>query len=195
MMKRSRTTPELRHGRDRLRFADERKPRGADDDPGREVSQDRAETEQAKQRHGNHCRAAERQDGRQEADVGGGVPWHPSNEAAILFRKTRRGLMPHLSRRVRLGFRRERFFADCRRMRGHAETRRIASPRLTARGFVSPHRLIMTKPPLDILLCAPRGFCAGVVRAIDAVERALRSTARRSMCGTRSSTTSTWSRT
>ncbi|KAA2244213.1 4-hydroxy-3-methylbut-2-enyl diphosphate reductase [Salinarimonas soli] len=30
-----------------------------------------------------------------------------------------------------------------------------------------------SKPPLDILLCAPRGFCAGVVRAIDAVERAL----------------------
>ena len=29
------------------------------------------------------------------------------------------------------------------------------------------------KPPLDILLCAPRGFCAGVVRAIDVVERAL----------------------
>jgi 4-hydroxy-3-methylbut-2-enyl diphosphate reductase len=29
------------------------------------------------------------------------------------------------------------------------------------------------KPPLTILLCAPRGFCAGVVRAIDAVERAL----------------------
>jgi 4-hydroxy-3-methylbut-2-enyl diphosphate reductase len=28
-------------------------------------------------------------------------------------------------------------------------------------------------PPLEILLCAPRGFCAGVVRAIDAVERAL----------------------
>jgi 4-hydroxy-3-methylbut-2-enyl diphosphate reductase len=28
-------------------------------------------------------------------------------------------------------------------------------------------------PPLTILLCAPRGFCAGVVRAIDAVERAL----------------------
>ncbi len=31
-----------------------------------------------------------------------------------------------------------------------------------------------TKPPLNILLCAPRGFCAGVVRAIDAVERALK---------------------
>jgi len=31
----------------------------------------------------------------------------------------------------------------------------------------------MSKPPLDILLCAPRGFCAGVVRAIDAVEKAL----------------------
>ncbi|MFS8037290.1 4-hydroxy-3-methylbut-2-enyl diphosphate reductase [Xanthobacter sp. AM11] len=29
------------------------------------------------------------------------------------------------------------------------------------------------KPPLEILLCAPRGFCAGVVRAIDAVEQAL----------------------
>lgn len=28
-------------------------------------------------------------------------------------------------------------------------------------------------PPLRVLLCAPRGFCAGVVRAIDAVERAL----------------------
>ncbi|MCA0318273.1 MAG: 4-hydroxy-3-methylbut-2-enyl diphosphate reductase [Proteobacteria bacterium] len=30
------------------------------------------------------------------------------------------------------------------------------------------------KPPLTILLCSPRGFCAGVVRAIDAVEQALR---------------------
>jgi 4-hydroxy-3-methylbut-2-en-1-yl diphosphate reductase len=30
------------------------------------------------------------------------------------------------------------------------------------------------KPPLAILLCAPRGFCAGVVRAIDAVEQALK---------------------
>ncbi|MCK0198312.1 4-hydroxy-3-methylbut-2-enyl diphosphate reductase [Ancylobacter sp. 6x-1] len=28
-------------------------------------------------------------------------------------------------------------------------------------------------PPLRVLLCAPRGFCAGVVRAIDAVEKAL----------------------
>jgi len=28
-------------------------------------------------------------------------------------------------------------------------------------------------PPLEVLLCAPRGFCAGVVRAIDAVEKAL----------------------
>jgi 4-hydroxy-3-methylbut-2-enyl diphosphate reductase len=31
----------------------------------------------------------------------------------------------------------------------------------------------MGKPPLTILLAAPRGFCAGVVRAIDIVERAL----------------------
>lgn len=30
-----------------------------------------------------------------------------------------------------------------------------------------------TKPALKILLCSPRGFCAGVVRAIDAVEQAL----------------------
>ncbi len=32
---------------------------------------------------------------------------------------------------------------------------------------------IVTKPSLRVILCAPRGFCAGVVRAIDAVERAL----------------------
>ncbi len=31
----------------------------------------------------------------------------------------------------------------------------------------------LAKPPLKILLAAPRGFCAGVVRAIDIVERAL----------------------
>jgi 4-hydroxy-3-methylbut-2-enyl diphosphate reductase len=31
-----------------------------------------------------------------------------------------------------------------------------------------------TKPPLTIILCSPRGFCAGVVRAIDAVEEALK---------------------
>jgi 4-hydroxy-3-methylbut-2-enyl diphosphate reductase len=30
-----------------------------------------------------------------------------------------------------------------------------------------------SKPPLRVLLCAPRGFCAGVVRAIDVVEKAL----------------------
>ena len=29
------------------------------------------------------------------------------------------------------------------------------------------------RPPLRVLLCSPRGFCAGVVRAIDSVERAL----------------------
>jgi len=29
------------------------------------------------------------------------------------------------------------------------------------------------KPPLRVLLCSPRGFCAGVVRAVDCVERAL----------------------
>ena len=35
------------------------------------------------------------------------------------------------------------------------------------------HVSAMTKPALTILLAAPRGFCAGVVRAIDIVERAL----------------------
>ena len=32
---------------------------------------------------------------------------------------------------------------------------------------------IAQKPPVKVLLCSPRGFCAGVVRAIDSVERAL----------------------
>ena len=35
------------------------------------------------------------------------------------------------------------------------------------------HSCPMSKPSLKILLTAPRGFCAGVVRAIDIVERAL----------------------
>ena len=30
------------------------------------------------------------------------------------------------------------------------------------------------KPELKVLLCSPRGFCAGVVRAIDSVEQALK---------------------
>jgi 4-hydroxy-3-methylbut-2-en-1-yl diphosphate reductase len=37
----------------------------------------------------------------------------------------------------------------------------------------SDHFPVMSLPPLKILLAAPRGFCAGVVRAIDIVERAL----------------------
>ncbi len=35
-------------------------------------------------------------------------------------------------------------------------------------------RPLVDKPLLTVHLCAPRGFCAGVVRAIDAVEQALR---------------------
>jgi 4-hydroxy-3-methylbut-2-enyl diphosphate reductase len=39
---------------------------------------------------------------------------------------------------------------------------------------MSPTDLSMSqKPKLRVILCAPRGFCAGVVRAIDVVERAL----------------------
>src|ERR1700710_615908 len=30
-----------------------------------------------------------------------------------------------------------------------------------------------SKSPLKVMLCSPRGFCAGVVRAIDTVERAI----------------------
>ena len=54
-----------------------------------------------------------------------------------------------------------------------APVRELASLPLDRKPLLSPHRRIMTKPSLDILLCAPRGFCAGVVRAIDAVEKAL----------------------
>ena len=47
--------------------------------------------------------------------------------------------------------------------------------------WASPHFALMSqiepdfavKPALKVLLCSPRGFCAGVVRAIDSVERAL----------------------
>jgi len=38
---------------------------------------------------------------------------------------------------------------------------------------MQPTPPLTPKPPLRIVLCAPRGFCAGVVRAIDVVERAL----------------------
>jgi 4-hydroxy-3-methylbut-2-enyl diphosphate reductase len=44
---------------------------------------------------------------------------------------------------------------------------------LTPGGLVRHIAAVMQKPSLDVLLCAPRGFCAGVVRAIDAVEKAL----------------------
>ena len=37
----------------------------------------------------------------------------------------------------------------------------------------SPEKPALQKPLLQVLLCSPRGFCAGVVRAIESVERAL----------------------
>ncbi|HEY5217465.1 MAG TPA: 4-hydroxy-3-methylbut-2-enyl diphosphate reductase, partial [Pseudolabrys sp.] len=37
----------------------------------------------------------------------------------------------------------------------------------------NPEKATLQKPPLQVLLCSPRGFCAGVVRAIESVERAL----------------------
>jgi 4-hydroxy-3-methylbut-2-en-1-yl diphosphate reductase len=36
-----------------------------------------------------------------------------------------------------------------------------------------PENSVPQKPPLHVLLCSPRSFCAGVVRAIESVERAL----------------------
>ena len=41
----------------------------------------------------------------------------------------------------------------------------------------------------ELLFAQPRGFCAGVDRAIEIVERALDALARRSTCGTKSSIT------
>ncbi len=43
------------------------------------------------------------------------------------------------------------------------------APKTTAADAAATAR----KPPLRVMLCSPRGFCAGVVRAIDSVERAL----------------------
>ena len=63
-----------------------------------------------------------------------------------------------------------------------AETSPNSYPELTvpcpsARGDSVPRSLhdssLAAKPDLKIVLCSPRGFCAGVVRAIDTVERAL----------------------
>ena len=38
---------------------------------------------------------------------------------------------------------------------------------------VNPQKPVVQKPALKVVLCSPRGFCAGVVRAIESVERAL----------------------
>src|SRR5262249_32497266 len=53
--------------------------------------------------------------------------------------------------------------------RGHVEAGNDPRVRMTPSGVPAAGR----KPPLKVLLCSPRGFCAGVVRAIDTVERAL----------------------
>src|SRR5512139_3079270 len=39
--------------------------------------------------------------------------------------------------------------------------------------MAAPQSASDPKPELEVLLCSPRGFCAGVVRAIESVERAL----------------------
>lgn len=54
----------------------------------------------------------------------------------------------------------------------------MAGKRQGSHGFLDnalrpSHVSPMSKPKLTVLLAAPRGFCAGVVRAIDIVERAL----------------------
>ena len=51
----------------------------------------------------------------------------------------------------------------------------LAADRLSSAPYAFCPRFVMSKkPPLKVFLCAPRGFCAGVVRAIDVVETALR---------------------
>jgi 4-hydroxy-3-methylbut-2-enyl diphosphate reductase len=62
---------------------------------------------------------------------------------------------------------------------GHARLREARQLDTAGAGVSNPgvpgsSRLMTDKPPLRILLAAPRGFCAGVVRAIDAVEQALK---------------------
>ena len=48
---------------------------------------------------------------------------------------------------------------------------------------------------MEVYLAQPRGFCAGVVRAIEIVERALEKYGRAGLCrATRSCTTNTWSK-
>ena len=59
---------------------------------------------------------------------------------------------------------------------------------------VIPSEVRMKAPIAEILLAGPRGFCAGVERAIDIVELALQCARRPSTCAGRSSTTATWSR-
>ena len=48
------------------------------------------------------------------------------------------------------------------------------------------------KPPLHVLLAGPRGCCAGVDRAMQVVEEALRRYGAPSMSATRSCTTAPW---
>src|SRR5712691_7119995 len=59
--------------------------------------------------------------------------------------------------------------APCRDRCGKFEQRSSPEPAMADLAVQSTD----PKPPLRVLLCAPRGFCAGVVRAIETVERAL----------------------
>src|SRR5688572_2714537 len=61
---------------------------------------------------------------------------------------------------------------DRRRPRGHVEWSRNAAPTEVRMTAAEPSATGQ-KPALKVLLCSPRGFCAGVVRAIDTVEQAL----------------------
>ena len=62
-------------------------------------------------------------------------------------------------------------------MTGNAPTRAAASAPASptvAASVTEPDRTLAARPPLRILLAAPRGFCAGVDRAIQIVELALK---------------------
>src|SRR5262245_52871451 len=63
----------------------------------------------------------------------------------------------------------------CRGKWHRSGSRRAQISRLDGSASAAPYPAMPdARPPLRVLLCAPRGFCAGVVRAIDAVEQALR---------------------
>jgi len=53
------------------------------------------------------------------------------------------------------------------------KSEQMTAPSTASSVSVADKPVLTDKPVLDVMLCSPRGFCAGVVRAIETVERAL----------------------